>query len=324
VFNSIKSRGIIFQGLISMPRNKHFTRIGILIGSIFLLSLLGATAFRRIELQAPIPGDKSGTLEIGGSTRSFIVHIPNGYDGRTPVPLVLVLHGATQSPEGAEIMSGMSAKADKEGFLVVYPGGTGRISKIPTWNAGACCGYAMENHVDDVAFLSALIDKLELDYSVDSKRVFATGISNGGMMSYRLACDLAEKIAAIAPVEGAQDIACHPSAPVSVIVFHGTDDHLVAYDGGSTPFQIGPRRSDSSVADTVAFWVKEDGCAPAPRHEETTELHTDFYSACRDANAVELYAIQGGHHAWPGTRISGNSVPATEIIWAFFAKHPKP
>jgi polyhydroxybutyrate depolymerase len=186
--------------------------------------------------------DGSGTLDLDGRTRTY---------------LVLVLHGGGQSPRSAEKMSGMSAKADKENFLVVYPSGTGRLSSMPTWNSGACCSHAMKNNVDDVAFLRALISKLEEDYAVDRKRVFVTGISNGGMMSYRLACELADKIAAIAPVEGAQDTPCHPSSPLSVVIFHGTADRLVPFSGGTTPFQIGSKRSDTPVAETVSLWVKE-------------------------------------------------------------------
>jgi len=231
------------------------------------------------------------------------------------------LQGATESPEGVEQLSGMSAEADKEQFIAVYPRGTGHL---PTWNAGNCCGYALQIHVDDVAFLRSLIEKLEQDYSVDPRRIFATGISNGAMMSYRLACELSDEIAAIAPVEGAQNVPCHPSQPVSVIIFHGTADHLVPYNGGSAPFQIGPKRSDTSVAEAVWFWVKENGCRDTPTREETAALHTTKYPGCALGRAVELYAIPGGHHMWPGAPLSGNSVPATDLMWSFFAAHPKP
>src|SRR5713226_6114518 len=146
---------------------------------------------------------------------------------------------------------GASGQGNKSGSLDIG----GRTRRLPTWNSGNCCGYAMQNNVDDVAFLRALIDKLEHDYSVFFKRIFVTGISNGGMMSYRIGCELADKIAAIAPVEGAQNIDCRPSGPVSVIVFHGSADRLVPFNGGSTPFQIGSKRSDTSVANAIAFWV---------------------------------------------------------------------
>jgi polyhydroxybutyrate depolymerase len=284
--------------------------------------LLAALSGHRV-LRALAYNDHDGSIVLGGRTRDYFVHTPPAYKGKTPLPLVLVLHGATESAENVERLSGMSAKADQENFLVAYPTGTGRLKNIPTWNSGACCGYAMENKVDDVAFLRALLEKVEKDYSVDPKRVYATGISNGGMMSYRLACELSDKFAAISPVEGAQDLPCLPTSPVSVIVFHGTADHLVPFNGGSTPYQMGSIRSDTSVADTIAFWVNYDGCTPTPRHAQTEEVHTDIYSNCRAGTAVALYAIQGGHHMWPGTAISSNSVPATDLMWTFFKEHPK-
>ena len=291
---------------------------------MYFASLLAGSDYRRFQKGASGQGNKSGSLDIGGRTRRYFLHAPPRYDGKKPLLLVLVLHGGGQSPESAERMSGMSVKADKEGFLAAYPSGTGRSNRMPTWNSGNCCGYAMQNNVDDVTFLRALIDKLEHDYSVDPRRIFVTGISNGGMMSYRIGCELADKIAAIAPVEGAQNTDCRPTGPVSVIVFHGTADRLVPFTGGSTPFQIGPRRSDNSVTNAVAFWVKNDGCSPTPKHNENSAAHTDIYSGCKNGTGVALYAIQGGRHLWPGSRISGNSVAATDLMWSFFVQHPKP
>lgn len=294
--------------------------------ALLLTGFLGMAACRRFKDPESTASQKSGTLEVGGRTRTYFVHLPPDYNGRTAMPVVLVLHGATESPEGVEQLSGMSEEADKKNFIAVYPRGTGvrNPAQMPTWNSGNCCGYAQMNNVDDVAFFRALLDKLETDYAVDPKRIFVTGISNGGMMSFRLACEMSDKIAAAAPVEGAQNVACQPSNPVSIIIFHGTADRLVPMKGGSTPFQIGPKRSDTPVADTVAFWVKEDGCAPTPAHEETAELHTDKYTGCKNGTGVAFYAVQGGHHIWPGVPTSGNSVPATELIWSFFAQHPKP
>jgi polyhydroxybutyrate depolymerase len=294
-------------------------RFGIVLTAVSVFAAIG-----RIEMAVAGAAEGSGTLDLDGRTRTYHLHVPPGYDGKTPAPLVLVLHGAGQSPASAEKMSGLSAKADQENFLVVYPSGTGLLRSMPTWNSGACCGYAMKNNVNDVAFLGALINKLEQEYAVDRKRVFVTGISNGGMMSYRLACELADTIAAIAPVEGAQDTPCHPSSPLSVVIFHGTADRLVPFHGGTTPFPIGSQRSDTPVADTVSFWVREDGCLPVPRQEETGVLRADLYSGCKEGTAVELYAIPGGHHSWPGTRTSGNDVAATDLIWSFFSTHPKP
>jgi polyhydroxybutyrate depolymerase len=295
-------------------RSKQFTIIlGILI--VCATGLL----FRRALASTA----RSGTIEVGGHTREYLLHLPPGYNGNSPLPLVIVLHGAMQGNASAERMSGMSALADKEKFVAVYPQGTSMMGNAPTWNAGNCCGYAMQKHVDDIAFLRALIGKLEKDYSIDAKRIYVTGISNGGMMSFRVACEMADVVAAVAPVEGAQNVACKPSAPVSVIVFHGTADRLVPFNGGSTPYQIGQHRTDTPVADAVAFWVKENGCAPTPKRQESSEVHVDTYSGCKDGTGVALYAIQGGHHTWPGTSISHVDLPATDVMWKFFMQHPK-
>jgi polyhydroxybutyrate depolymerase len=304
-------------------RHKAIIALTIVSLAVYLAGLLVAASVWKSDETTSAPEKKNDSLQIGGRTRAYFVHTPPGYDGKKSLPLVLVLHGGGQNPESAEWMSGMSAKADTENFLVAYPKGTGRLSRMPTWNSGNCCGYALENKVDDVAFLSALIDKLKREYSVDSRRVYVTGISNGGMMSYRLACEAADKIAAIAPVEGAQNLECAPARPVSVIVFHGTADNHVAFGGGTAKFQIGPVRTDNSVASAVSFWAREDACTDMPRVEQTSAVHTDNYAGCKDGTAVELYAIQGGHHNWPSGRMSGNHVPATDLMWAFFAEHPK-
>jgi len=291
---------------------------------IILIALAAGLVLRRLRAEAAGAGDRSGTIEVDGRTRSYFVHVPPRYDAKTPIPLVVVLHGATQSATSVERMSRMSTKADKENFLAAYPTGTSRLGRAPTWNAGNCCGYALQNHVDDVAFLRALIGKVERDYAVDPQRIYFTGISNGAMMAFRMACEAGDLVSAVAPVEGAQNVKCNPLSPVSVIIFHGTADRLVPIEGGSTPFQVGPHRTDTSAADTIAFWVKKDGCSATPRHEETKEVHIDSYSGCGDGTGVALYAIEGGRHIWPGVPMSHNHVPATEIMWEFFAQHPKP
>jgi len=298
--------------------NRRIVLLGIIVllvcGMVWRRGKLRAMARMSAAIEA---GTVSASLEFGGRTRTYLVHAPRmaTADTRTPLPLVVVLHGATESDENVEKLSGMSAKADQENFIAVYPRGTGRL---PTWNAGNCCGPAIKERVDDVGFLRALLEKLERDYSVDRKRVYFTGISNGAMMSYRLACEMSEQVAAIAPVEGAMNVDCHPATPVSVVIFHGTADRLVPFDGGVTT------QMNNSVGNAVEFWVKRDGCSGAPAREETAQVHADKYSVCRDGSAVALYAVQGGRHMWPGQPLSGNSVPATDLMWSFFAAHPKP
>jgi len=303
----------------------QFSSRAALVMCAFLIGIAVTGLLRHFVLGAPAKPGIPGTIVVGERTRTYFVHLPPAHDGSRPMPMVLVLHGATESPEGVERLSGMSEKADKEKFIAVYPRGTGRLNPapMPTWNSGNCCGYAQQNNVDDVAFLRKLIEKLEKDYRVDPLRIFVTGISNGGMMSYRLACELSDTIAAAAPVEGAQNLDCHPSNPVSIIVFHGTGDRLVPFEGGTTPFQLGPKRKDTSVAEAIAFWVKQDGCSAAPKHEENPELHRDVYTGCKNGTGVELYAIQGGRHIWPGSQLSGNAIPATDMMWTFFSRHPK-
>jgi polyhydroxybutyrate depolymerase len=272
-----------------------------------------------------------GSIESGGRTRTYYVHTPPGYDGSEKIPLVMVLHGGGGNAESAEKMSGMSDKADAVNFLVVYPDGTGGVGDhFHTWNSGVCCGYAEKNNVDDVAFLRALLDKLEYEYAVDQKRVYVTGISNGGMMAYRVACTMSDRIAAIAPVAGALDPGCNPSAPVSVIAFHGTEDENVPYNGGVGKKQIDGPRDYKSVAFAIDFWVKRDGCNPAPKKSVEGTLHGETYSGCKNGTAVVLDTVEGQGHAWPGgDRIiklldkPDPTVKATDLMWFFFQTHPK-
>jgi len=285
---------------------------------VLVFAVVRSTPARRPPANS---GTTSNSINFGGLKRTYLLHLPEGHEKDSALPVVFVLHGATQSPESAETMSRMSAKADKERFIAVYPRGTGNL---PTWNAGNCCAYALDHKIDDVGFLRALIDKLEREYSVDPRRIYSTGISNGAMMSYRVACELADEFAAVSPVEGALNLDCRPSAPVSVLIFHGTADRLVPYNGGSTPFQLSGRRNDTSVKSAVDFWIKQDGCAPAAQHESASEFRRDTYSGCSRGTAVQLYTIEGGRHMWPGVAVSGNHVPATDIMWSFFAAHPKP
>ena len=294
---------------------------------VVILTLVGLAAVRRGRVRSELglpPAAQSGTifgsLEFDGRTRGYLVHPPRGYHPGAPLPVVFVLHGATESNDGVEELSRMSVKADAEHFIAVYPAGTGRVV---TWNAGNCCGSAMKENVDDIGFLRALLEKIQHDYAIDPQRVYFTGISNGAMMSYRVACEMAEQVAAIAPVEGALNVECHPTAPVSVLIFHGTADRLVPFEGGSTPFQADDNRRNNSVAGAVNFWVKRDGCAVPATQEITPEVHIDKFSNCQQGTAVELYAIQGGHHMWPGRALSGNRVPATDLMWDFFVAHPK-
>ncbi len=157
-----------------------------------LMAVLLTPALWRTLALGGVSGTTSGSITVGGRTRVYNIHLPSSYDAADPLPLVLVLHGTTQSIASVERMSGMSRVADREKFIAVYPSGTGPMDRVPTWNAGNCCAYALRNNVDDVDFLRALIEKLKSEYPMDAKRIYVTGISNGAMMSCRLACELSD------------------------------------------------------------------------------------------------------------------------------------
>jgi polyhydroxybutyrate depolymerase len=271
------------------------------------------------------------SIAIGGTTRTYVVHLPGGRAPENPAPLVVVLHGGGGNAANAARMSGMDAKADKEGFIAVYPNGTGR--RFLTWNAWRCCGAALDERVDDVAFIRAVVEAVARDFAVDRRAIYATGLSNGAMMAYRLGCDAADVFAAIAPVAGALDTDdCGPSAPVAVIVFHGTADGHVRFEGGEprTAFDR-HKRVDNSVAYAIDFWKRRNGCDDAAKRQKHGHVVHDAYS-CAEGSAVELYAIEGQGHAWPGGEKgirNGNVDPptteisATDLMWDFFARHPK-
>lgn len=307
--------------------------------TLFLTLLIVVAWCSLAFAQVDRPGVYEGSLTVGGLVRTYIVHVPPGYSpGRDKrVPLVLVLHGAGGNAASAARISGFNAKSTQEGFIVVYPNGTGRFRKdvVLTWNAGNCCGYAVDNRVDDIGFMGALIEKLQKDHAVDPKRIFVTGLSNGGMMAYRIACELSDKVAAIGPVAGALNVQeCRPRVPVSTVIFHGTGDEHVLYKGGEPKkfFERLRKRVDKPVSYAVSSWVRYNGCSSVPEKEETGRVIRETYRGGKDGAEVVLYTIKGEGHTWPGGkkgRYPGADEPTTEIsatdlMWDFFKTHPKP
>ncbi len=296
---------------------------GVVVLSLFAMRSQGD------ELKA---GDHVLSLTAGGRERTYLLHLPPTYDGKKILPLVIVLHGGGGNAPGAVRMSGFSEKADKEGFVVVYPNGSGRLKdRLLTWNSGNCCGHALDKDVDDVGFIRMLIDELEKTRAIDPKRVYVTGMSNGGMMTYRLGCELSDKIAAIAPVSGALNVEnCEPVGAVSAIIFHGTADEHVLYNGGEPLKKVDTHsRVDKSVSYAVKFWVTHDGCSETPQREERGSIRTEIYSGGKDEAEVVLYTIKSGGHAWPGGQsyLLGDTptreISATDLMWEFFVRHPK-
>ncbi len=279
-------------------------------------------------------GTYDGTITVDGRVRNYIIHLPAKYDGKQALPVVIVLHGGGGNADKMPELTGFNAKADEAGFIVVYPNGTGPAGddKLLTWNCGFCCGYAMDNNVDDVNFLRQLIDRMEKNLKVDPARIYVTGISNGGMMTYRLGCELADKIAAIAPVAGSMgDWTTKSDSPVSVVIFHGTDDQHVLYDGGAPKIQFDDSdRIDKPVSYAVNFWVQHDGCSTEIHRGVSGNIIRDTYSGGVGNSEVVLYTIVDGKHAWPGGTAAwaGGDEPtqeisATDLMWEFFKAHPK-
>ena len=285
---------------------------------------------------APRPltaGDHLRELTIGDQFRSYSVHVPPSYDPRRPTPVVLVFHSAMMNGSFMAKFCGLSEKADQAGFIAVYANGTGSTPLFLYWDAGGVRGRVS----DDVGYVVRLLDDLATVVNVDPKRVFATGMSNGGMMCYRLAAELSDRIAAIAAVAGTMAIDnCQPHRPVSVLHFHGTKDGLVLFDGPDE--RIPKNLKFLSVEDTIRAWVKLNGCPPTPeitalpgRAGGGMTIRKKTYGPGRDGSEVILYAVEGGGHTWPGRdpRLpllgkSTRDISANDIIWDFFQKHPMP
>ncbi len=291
---------------------------------------------------APVPGwttvDET-VVTPDGRTRSYRVVVPRGLAPDRPVPLLLALHGGIGSGHQFESTSGFDALAVEHGFVVVYPdgieiGGGGILRNGHVWNGGRCCGTAAREHVDDVGFLATVIDRVSATHRIDSRRVYATGHSNGAIMAYRLACELSDRIAAIGVQAGSIEIDdCAPQRPVSVLAIHGTADTNIPIDGGRGSGLAGI--AFTSPTGAVERFARIDGCS-APR------VHTDPHNADvtvrtwpdgREGTEVRFVTVRGAPHAWmghpsPRGAAAGRNQPyrdfdSSAAIWEFLAAHPR-
>jgi polyhydroxybutyrate depolymerase len=256
-------------------------------------------------------------LQSGGLERTYILHVPPAYDGTTPLPLVLNLHGFGSSGARQARYSRFPALADAEGFIVASPDGAGSPQQ---WNI-----RRQDSLPDDVAFIRELLAALERELCIDRARVFAAGISNGAAFAQQLACAMPRRFAAIAAVAAlVYPLACTGDAPVALIAFHGTEDVCVPFDGG--PVTCGSARGTvPSVEDSAQNWAGHNACNPiASRVALTDHVRTIAYSECKDETAVVVFVIQDGGHTWPGSvavaRLGETTqeIDATEQIWQFF------
>lgn len=273
------------------------------------------------------------TLTIDGDARTFQVH---DFSRAKPASVVIILHGGGGDPDNAVKMTGFNRIAERERFIAVYPAGSARNprGKLLTWNAGHCCAYAMENKIDDVAFIAALIDQLVAGGSADPKRIYVTGMSNGGMMSHRLGRELSGRIAAIAPVVAAvfgDEPSPAGSLPAFIVV--GAEDQTVPAAGG--PLQLrgipgqrsAARKPVAPAIDQATYWARANQCGE-PSQSKTAGSKVTTWTGCKDAADVVFHVVANNGHAWPGglpgRKGADEPTPdfdASEQIWAFFKLH---
>lgn len=272
-------------------------------------------------------GSSAHELAIDGLDREYRVYVPSSLT-EGPSTLVVMLHGGFGSAEQAERVYGWDAQAEQDGFVVAYPQGVGR-----SWNGGDCCGSAASRDLDDVGFVEAVVDEVAATVPIDPQRVFAAGMSNGGILAYRLACE-SDRFAAIGVVAGTLLTECAPPGPVSVRHIHGALDESIPPDGspgGGTQRIDGP-----PLADVLAFWREIDGCGePVTGTWNEPEVVAVTAGDCADGTEVDYLEISDAGHQWPGAPSSeirdelGGDPPsqrldATAELAAFFASHPRP
>jgi polyhydroxybutyrate depolymerase len=311
--------------------------------------MVWAWAARALAGEAPgrllAAGDHDLELRHRDRLRTYVVHVPPQVARGAALPLVLSFHGAGANARDHQAWTEMDRVADREGFVTVYPDGTGLLPRnLLTWNAGTCCGYAHRHGVDDVGFVLALLAGLSRRLPLDPTRLYATGMSNGAMMSYRLAVEATPRLAAVAPVAGTMVVESFtPSRPMPVMHFHSVDDPRAPYDGGYGPFlPFLTRVLHPSVEETIGRWIRNDGCPGEPRTAATVRVgrETDaqaaqqlVYGPCFGDSEVVLWKLSGVGHVWPGaaakypqlllgppTRV----VDASEAMWRFFTRFSRP
>jgi len=300
--------------------------------TFFAALLAGLLACGAVQADIGKPGDHRMTIEHAGQQRMFLVHVPKRYDRATPAPLLIALHGGGGSMDhmADDARYGLTAKSERENFIVVFPNGFSRLprGKLATWNAGGCCGQAVERRSDDVGFIRAMLGEVTKQLSIDRRKVFATGMSNGGLMAHRLACEMADSITAIAAVAGTDNTtACTPAQPVSVLVIHAKNDDHVLFGGGAGPASVDAVKNTNfvSVPQTVARWVDRNACNAQPRRVlDKPGAYCEKYTGCRNQTEVELCVTDSGGHSWPGgTKARAAEAPsqamsANDVMWDFF------
>lgn len=268
-------------------------------------------------------------LITSAERRGYVLHVPRSYDASRPTPLVISLHGAALWGAAQREISGWNAVADREGFLVAYPSGAGRAAPR-VWRSVSRDDSVIGR---DARFVADLIDSIGGRYNLDRSRVYVNGFSNGGGMTFALSCVIRHRIAAVGMVGAAQTLPwgwCRDSTPVPAIVFHGTADPAVPYEGGMS--WVGPR-AFPSVSSWVVRWAERNRCAASfTESRVAVDVVRRTYARCADSASVVLYTIEGGGHVWPGGAdlpgwLTGRpitSIDASSVMWEFFSRHALP
>lgn len=296
---------------------------------------------RRAQREAPATQDRADpitapgayryTIRHGGLQRHYLVHVPQSWRRGKPMPVVLALHGGGGSAEhmANDRNYALISASEQKGFIAVFPNGVSplRSGLLATWNAGACCGPARDDGVDDVGFLRAVTARVLAQTGGDAARVYAIGMSNGALMAYRLACEASDMLAGVMAVAGTDNTTrCAPARPVPVLHVHALDDDHVLFNGGAGP---GSRRREAvtdfvSVPATIEKWVGLNRAQPQPERILTVPGATcDLYSRTPRGAAVQLCVTETGKHSWPGgTKDRADTPPsqairANDVFWDF-------
>ena len=288
----------------------------------------------RTERDQGVSGAQSKSLRVGSLDRSYL--LLDAHRGSGPAPLVIVLHGGGGSPE--TMIPRWAEKAREAGLVIAAPKGIGRNDRLGTWNASGCCGEAVSRGVDDVGFVAAVIDDVSKKASIDPRRIYVAGFSNGGMLTHRIAIALGDRIAATAVVSGAlfgNETA--PRNPVPILIMHGEQDPVVGFNGGMSPTGFVAKAQTipfKSVRYAVDFWRSANGCTATPTVTKLMDASTEHSTGCRGNTDILFYDLPQGGHSWPGSSAGSErgshhigrdastaSIDATNIIWDFFRTH---
>ncbi len=282
-------------------------------------------------------GEYRREMTVSGRGRFYELHVPPSLDTTKPVPVVFVFHGGLGQPAAIRWQTKMDGVSDKNGFIAVYPAGSGPLGgrSLLTWNAGGgAMGYAAKRQIDDMAFVRAIRNDLSGFFDLDPSRVYATGLSNGAQLCYRLAREMADVFAAIAPVGATMTVFGPPPArPVSVVHFHGLEDQNVPFNGGRGE-KAKAVFSHRSVEDTVAYWVAANKCAQEAVVVSRENVTIISYGKGSGGAEVVLCKLRDGGHTWPGGDTSSKreaaivgrvstAINASQFMWDFFQRHPK-